>query len=68
MNKMDFLEYALGLCEKEIDEEIKSCSINGRFDRLIGLKQGLFIANMIAEKDWSENIMQDTIRNMIENY
>lgn len=68
MNKMDFLEYATELCEKEVKEEIKSCSINGRFDRLLGLKQGLFIANMIAKEEWSEHIMQDIIRQIIESY
>lgn len=66
MNKKELLKYALGICDKEIDKEI--CSLNGRFDRLLGLKQGLAIADMIANKDWSKNIMQDTIKRMIENY
>lgn len=67
MNKMEFLEYAIGLCEKEIEEDIKSCSINRNLEELIGISRGLHIAKTITEENWSENAMMKYIRNMIEH-
>lgn len=69
MNKMDFLEYALGLSVKELDEEIKQNSKNDiRFNLLRGLQQGLEIANIIMTEDFNEKAMLNLIRNLIEDY
>lgn len=68
MNKMEFLEYAIGLTEKEREEEAKVCSLNGRYDRLRGIDQGLFIAKIITEINWTEDALLNFIRNAIENF
>lgn len=67
MNKMEFLEYAIGLCKKEINEDIESCNIDGHFEKIIELHRGLKIAKTIAEEDWPEEIMMKYIREMIEH-
>lgn len=67
MNKIEFLEYALDICTKEIEEDIKSNRVDYHFSKLQGLKDGLYIAEAIMERDWSENIMTDFIKDMIEN-
>lgn len=68
MTQKKFIKYAISTCEKEIEEDINSCSIDGRFDRLRGLKHGLIIAETITEENFSENAMLNYIRRMIENY
>lgn len=69
MNKMDFLEYAIGLSEKEMEEEIKSNNATDtRFNLLRGLKQGLGIANIIMTEDFLEENMRALIKSLIENY
>lgn len=67
MTEEELLEYAQGICEKEIEEDIKSNSNHYRFDKLLGLKKGLHIAIAIAERNWKEDILMDFIKDMIEN-
>lgn len=67
MKKIEFLEYAIGLCEKKIEEDIESCNIDGHFEKIIELRRGLKIAITIAEEDWPEEIMAKYIREMIEH-
>lgn len=67
MTREELLEYAQGICEKEIEEDIKSNTFAYRFDKLQGLKRGLYIAIEITERNWTEDRMMNFIKDMIEN-
>lgn len=67
MNKIELLEYAIKVCNEEIEKEIKVPTFYGRFDRLMGLKNGLIVAETTVKVDWSEKIIKDFITNMIEH-
>ena len=69
MTEKEYLEFALGICEKEIEEDIYFTGTEmERFDKLSGIKRGLTIMYVIINTDWSEDSKLDYIKKLIEDF
>lgn len=68
MTNKEFAEYALGICEKEIEEDIYFPGTENRFDKLSGIKRGLKIMYTVITEEWEENIKLDYIKELIEEF